>query len=90
MQYVYELCVCVCACVHACVHIIPSRSASTKQTKLHLSRGTSYTLPPLTLKSGSLLNLKLYCSVAVVPHLSLHRGRKIPANRTCQHLHVSF
>lgn len=64
-------------------------SVATKQTKLHLTRGTSYPLSSLTMKDGSLLNLKVYCSAAVVPHLSLRKGRKIPANRTCKHLHVS-
>ena len=58
--------------------------------KLHLLKGDAYTIPSsLTLTGGSKVTVKVHCTAAVVPHLSLRNGRKIPANRLCKHLHVS-
>ena len=90
-HYLYESPPTTCTPFSAHSLCLPlSRSTPTRHKNLHLVRGSSYTLPPLALKDGASLSLKLYCTVAVVPHFSLRKGKKIPANRTCQNLHVSL
>ena len=63
--------------------------AENEQRKLKLARGVSYSLPGLALRDGSELCLRVSCCAAIAPQLSLPRGRKIPANRVCQHLQVT-
>lgn len=76
------------------VHFVLSSTVnsvlSTRQMKLRPLKGDVYTIPAsVSLTNGSKVTLKVYCAVAVVPHLSLRSGRKIPANRLCKHVNVS-
>ena len=61
-----------------------------RQSKLRLLKGDRYSIPAcVSLTSGSKVSLKVYCTAAIVPHIALRNGRKIPANRLCKHIHVS-
>ena len=61
-----------------------------RQSKLCLLKGDTYTIPAcVSLASGSKVTVKVYCTAAIVPHITLRNGRKIPANRLCKHIHVS-
>ncbi len=61
-----------------------------RQSKLRLLKGDAYTIPAsVSLTNGSKVTLKVYCTAAVVPHIALRNGRKIPANRLCRYIHVS-
>ncbi len=59
--------------------------------KLKLFKGDIQTLPDsLLLQDGRKVSLKLFSMVAVLPHLRLKKGKKIPINKLCQKIHVSY
>ena len=65
-------------------------SLAGRHLKLRLLKGDAYTIPAcVSLANGSKVTLKVFCTAAVVPGLSLKNDRKIPANRLCKYLHVS-
>lgn len=66
------------------------RSIPTLQTKLKIFRGISCTIPEYNSKELSSVSLKIYCCVAVLPHLRLTKGKKVPADRTCSTLNVKL
>lgn len=65
----------------------------TKQTKLKVLKGSTHHISDHKLAVGGdrlAGSIKLFCCVAVSPHLRLSKGKKIPADRVCHSLHVSF
>ena len=69
--------------------VLPCSSIPSRQSRLYLLKGGTHTIPNISLKGGGSLSLKLYCAAAIAPHLPLRNGRKIPANRLCNSLHIS-
>lgn len=64
-----------------------------KQTKLKMYKGSTHLIcdPSMAIQqTGVTHSVKLFCCVAVTPHLRLSKGKRIPADRVCSSLHVSF
>ena len=63
--------------------------AQAKPVKLKILKGTTHLISPVQ-SSGIDCSVRLFCCVGISPHLRLAKGRKIPADRVCNSLHVSF
>ena len=72
-------------------------SAPLSQSKLKLYRGQSFTISNYTIRraegggggGGTIeIDLKVYSCISVLPGLRLSKGKKVPADRVCNELHV--
>ena len=71
-------------------------SAPLSQSKLKLYRGQSFTISNYTIiraggggGGGTIeVDLKVYSCISVLPGLRLSKGKKVPADRVCNELHV--
>ena len=68
-------------------------SAPLSQSKLKLYRGQSFTISNYTIRRGGgggtiEVDLKVYSCISVLPGLRLSKGKKVPADRVCNELHV--
>ena len=62
---------------------------TANQKKIKLIRGSTIHITDYKLKGVPPVSLKLYCCVGILPYLRLKKGKKIPAQRICDKLHVS-